>query len=104
MHRQLFPRTPGDTFDPLAPATIAADVTIGFVLQLDRAARMVGQHAVNPQLPGLEDVIDRLTTATFDAAATTPYEQAIRRAEERVLVDRMMWVPPPGARRAARAD
>jgi hypothetical protein len=67
LHRELFPRTTGDTFDPLAPATIAADVTIGFVLQLDRAARMVGQHAVNPQLPGLEDVIDRLTAATFDA-------------------------------------
>src|SRR5207247_2420007 len=40
MHRELFPRTTGDTFDPLSPATIAADVTIGFVLQLDRAARM----------------------------------------------------------------
>jgi hypothetical protein len=92
MHRELFARTTGDTFDPLAPATIAADVTIGFVLQLDRASRMVGQHAVNPQLPGLEDVIDRLTTATFDAPTATPYEQAVRRAEERVLVDRVMWL------------
>ncbi len=92
MHRELFPRTTGDTFDPLAPGTIAADVTIGFVLQLDRAARMVGQHAVNPQLPGLEDVIDRLTTATFDAPTATPYEAAVRRTEERVLVDRVMWL------------
>jgi hypothetical protein len=92
MHRELFARTTGDTFDPLAPATIAADVTIGFVLQLDRAARMVGQHAVNPQLPGLEDVIDRLAQATFDAPTTTPYEAAVKRAEERVLVDRVMWL------------
>ena len=53
-------------FDPLSPATVAADVTIGFVLQLDRAARMVAQHAVDPALPGLEEVIDRLTKATFD--------------------------------------
>jgi Met-zincin/Domain of unknown function (DUF5117) len=92
LHRELFPRTTGDTFDPLGPATVAADVTIGFVLQLDRAARMVGQHAVNPQMPGLEDVIDRLTTATFDAPTSTPYEAAVRRAEERVLVDRVMWL------------
>jgi hypothetical protein len=92
MHRELFPRTTGDTFDPLGPATIAADVTIGFVLQLDRAARMVGQHAVNPQMPGLEDVIDRLITATFDAPTASPYEAAVRRAEERVLVDRVMWL------------
>jgi hypothetical protein len=59
LHRELFPRTTGDTFDPLSPATVAADVTIGFVLQLDRASRMVAQHAVNAQYPGLEDVIER---------------------------------------------
>jgi len=92
MHRELFPRTTGDTFDPLTPATVAADVTIGFLLQLDRASRMEAQHAVNPAMPGLEDVIDRLTTATFDAATGTPYEAAVRRAEEQVLVDRVMWL------------
>jgi len=92
MHRELFPRTTGDTFDPLTPATVAADVTIGFLLQPDRAARMVAQHAVNPALPGLDDVIDRLTAATFDAPAAAGYEAAVRRAEERVLVDRVTWL------------
>jgi hypothetical protein len=91
-HRELFPRTTGDTFDPLSPAAVAADVTIGFVLQLDRASRLVGQHAVDPALPGLEDVIDRLTAATFDAGTASAYEAAVRRAEERVLVDRLMWL------------
>jgi hypothetical protein len=91
-HRELFPRTTGDGFDPLSPATVASDVTIGFVLELDRSARMVAQHAVEPALPGLEEVIDRLTKATFDAAATNPYEMEVRRAEERVLVDRVMWL------------
>jgi hypothetical protein len=91
-HRELFPRSTGDAFDPLSPATVAADVTIGFTLQLDRAARMVAQHAVDPSLPGLEEVIDRLTKATFDAPAATSYEAEIRRAEERVLVDRVMWL------------
>src|SRR6202167_5353787 len=91
-HRELFPRTTGDGFDPLSPATVAADVTIGFVLELDRAARMVAQHAVDPTLPGLEEVIDRLTKATFDAQVASPYEAEIRRAEERVLVDRTMWL------------
>jgi hypothetical protein len=92
MHRELFPRTTGDTFDPLSPATVAADVTIGFVLEMSRAARMVAQHAVNPSAPGLEDVIDRLTAATFDAPSQTGYEAAVRRAEERVLVDRVTWL------------
>ena len=92
MHRELFPRTTGDTFDPLSPATVASDVTIGFVLQLDRASRLVAQHAVDPAAPGLEDVIDRLVAATFDAPTATPYEAAVRRAEERVLIDRVTWL------------
>jgi hypothetical protein len=91
-HRELFARTTGEGFDPLSPATIASDVTIGFVLEFERAARMVAQHAVDPSLPGLGEVIDRLTKATFGAPAATPYEAEVRRAEERVLVDRVMWL------------
>jgi hypothetical protein len=91
-HRELFPRTTGDGFDPLSPGTVAADVTIGFTLELDRAARMVAQHAVDPSLPGLEEVIDRLSKAVFDAPVATPYEAEVRRAEERVFVDRVMWL------------
>jgi len=91
-HRELFPRNTGDGFDPISPATVAADVTIGFVLQLDRAARMVAQHAVDPTLPGLEEVIDRLSKATFGAVAGNPYEAEVRRAEQRVLVDRVAWL------------
>src|SRR5262245_50196196 len=91
-HRELFPRTTGDAFDPLSPASIASDVTIGFILQLDRAARVVAQHAVDSSLPGLEEVVDRLTKAKFDAATATPYEGEVRRVEERALVDRVMWL------------
>jgi hypothetical protein len=89
VHRELFPRTTGEGFDPLSPAAIAADVTIGFVLQADRASRMVAQHAVEPTLPGFEDVVDALVKATFDAPTATPYEAEVRRATERVLVDRL---------------
>jgi hypothetical protein len=102
-HRELFPRTTGEAFDPLSPATIASDVTIGFVLQLDRAARMVAQHAVDPSLPGLEEVIDRLIAATFDAVAATPYEAAVRRAEERVLVNRVTWLAQASSNSQVRA-
>ena len=65
---------------------------------------MVAQHAVDPTLPGLEEVIDRLTKATFDAPAATPYEAEIRRAEERVLVDRVMWLATRRAERAGPRD
>jgi len=92
MHRELFARYTGDAFDPISPASIAADVTIGFLLQPDRAARMVAQHAVDPSLPGLTDVIQRLQQATFKAPAATPYEEEIRRAAARALVERLIWL------------
>jgi len=92
MHRELFARTTGEAFDPIAPGSIAADVTIGFALQLERASRLVAQHAVDPTLPGLEEVIDRFTRATFDAPTANSYEAEVRRAEERVLVNRVAWL------------
>ena len=92
LHRELFPRTTGEGFDPVNPASIAADVTIGFILQPDRAARMVTQNAVDQSLPGLGEVIDRLVRATFDQPTSSPYEAEVRRAEERVLVDRVTWL------------
>ena len=92
MHRELFPRTTGEGFDPVNPASIAADVTIGFILQPDRAARMVAQNAIDQSLPGLGEVIDRLIRATFDQPTSGTYEAEVRRAEERVLVDRVMWL------------
>ena len=92
LHRELFPRTTGEAFDPIAPGAIAADVTIGFALNLNRAARIVAQHAVDASLPGLEEVIDRLTKATFDATTANSYEAEVRRAAERALVNRVVWL------------
>lgn len=92
LHRELFPRTTGEAFDPVNPGAIAADVTIGYMLQSDRAARMVAQYAVDQALPGLGEVIDKLTRATFDATTSGRYEAEVRRATERVLVDRVMWL------------
>jgi hypothetical protein len=92
LHRELFPRTTGDGFDPIAPGAIAADVTVGFALGLDRAARIVAQHVVDPTLPGLEEVIDKFTAATFDAPTANAYEAEVRRAAERALVSRVVWL------------
>jgi hypothetical protein len=91
-HREMFPRTTGEAFDPVNPASVAAEVTIGFILQPDRAARMVAQNAVDQSLPGLGEVIDRLIRATFDQPTSGNYEAEVRRATERVLVDRVMWL------------
>ena len=47
---------------------------------------------MDASLPGLEEVIDRLTKAVFDAPAATRTRPRCAAAEERVLVDRVMWL------------
>jgi hypothetical protein len=88
--RELFPRNTGGAFDPISPASVAADMTVGFLLTNDRAARLVAQKAVDPSLPGLGDVIDTLVTATFDAPVNSPYEAEIKRSMQEVVVSRLI--------------
>ena len=52
--RELFPRYTGQMFDAITPAVVAADLTVGYLLDDARAARLVEQHALDPTLPGLE--------------------------------------------------
>ena len=59
-------------FDVITPAMVAADLTISMLLEGPRAARLVEQHAIDPTLPGLDDVIGALVDATFKATTATP--------------------------------
>jgi hypothetical protein len=77
-------------FDAIAPATAAADVTLGFLFQPERAARMVQQRALDPGLPGLGEVIERVRAGTFGVRPAGPYEAEIGRAVERVFVESLV--------------
>jgi hypothetical protein len=88
--RELFPRFTGGAFDPITPAMVAAQHAISQILTPSRAARLVAQHAVDPTLPGLTDVLKTITDATFGAATANTYEAEIARAIQHVVVDRLM--------------
>ena len=85
--RELFPRYTGSMFDIITPAVVATEHVLSNTLDAERAARVVEQHAVDPTIPSLDDVIDAVLAATFDAAAADGYEREIKRATERVAVD-----------------
>jgi hypothetical protein len=65
-------------------------MTLGFVLDPNRAARLVAQKAIDPTLPGLEDVVGRVITAVFGATTTSAYEAEVARAIQRVAVSHLM--------------
>ncbi|HWK05280.1 MAG TPA: zinc-dependent metalloprotease [Puia sp.] len=77
--REVFKRHTGMTFDPLGPPEVAAAMTLGFIFNPERAARIAGHHAMDPSMPGLDELMDRTLSATWKAAAQTGYNGEIQR-------------------------
>jgi hypothetical protein len=102
-HRELFDRFTGITFDPISPAAVAAEMTVAMILHPERAARLVEQAALEPGMPGLHEVLDRLETATFRAPAANGYETEVKRIVEDVVVRELMGLAAGAAMPQVRA-
>src|SRR5690349_19006499 len=72
-NRELFRTRTQPVFDALAPAEAAADHVSGFLLNPERAARLVQFHARDPRNPGFAEVVDRILAATWKAPTATGY-------------------------------
>jgi hypothetical protein len=78
-------------FDALAPAESAADHVSGFLLNQERAARLVQFNARDPRNPGLIEVIDKILAATWKApAAPAGYAAEIQRTVNMVILADLM--------------
>jgi len=89
-NRELFPRYTGVTFDAVSPAVVAADHTVSQLLDPERAARLVEQKALDPTLPGLDDVLGRLVEGASRTTRSSAYETEISRAVDRVVTERLI--------------
>lgn len=88
---ELFTKRTEPIFDPIASATIAADLAISGLLQHQRAARLVEFHARDRANPDFKDVVAALITRTWKSAATRDaYQAAISRAVQSLAVTRLM--------------
>ncbi|HEU4885945.1 MAG TPA: zinc-dependent metalloprotease [Longimicrobium sp.] len=107
-HREMFGRYTGMTFDAVSPAVSAADMTIGLILNPERAARLVEQNATDRSLPGLQWTLDRLMAATFARSFDDPYLAEIDRGIEYAIVRRLMTLaaeaPMPQVRALAQEE
>jgi hypothetical protein len=88
--RELFDRETGLAFDAVRPASTAADMVVSLLLDEERAARLVQQHALDPAQPGLDQVLSRLLSATFGTTPPDGYHAELGRAVQRVVVERLM--------------
>ncbi|HEY4423993.1 MAG TPA: zinc-dependent metalloprotease [Pyrinomonadaceae bacterium] len=77
-------------FDALAPAEAVADHVSGFLLNQERAARLVQFHARDPRNPGLTEVIDKLLASTWKAPTATGYAGEIQHTVDMVILSDLM--------------
>lgn len=84
--RELFKIHTGLTFDPLAAAESSIEHTLSFLLQPQRLARVVEQHARDGDRMSLYDLFNKVTSHQNIVRADTPMEMEIKRIiQKRVL-------------------
>jgi hypothetical protein len=84
-------------FDPIAAATVAADLTLSALLEPHRAARLIEFHARDASNPDFKEVLDALIKSTWKTAPLkNGYHQTIARAVQSVMVTRLMELAANG--------
>jgi hypothetical protein len=84
--REHFKIRTSPTFDALAPAEAAAQHTLQFLFNPERAARLVEFHARNAENPGLQEVLDAILTATWKAPHGEGYNEQIANVVDNVVL------------------
>src|SRR5713101_7584243 len=92
-----YPRTREDfrirtfpNFDALAPAEAVADHVCDFLLNQERAARLVEFHARDARYPGFAEVLDRILASTWKAPVGIGYTAEIQRTVNMVVLADLM--------------
>jgi Met-zincin/Domain of unknown function (DUF5117) len=89
--QELFPKRTDPAFDPLAAATVSADLAVSGLLEPHRAARLIQFHALDASNPDFRDVAGELVTRTWRSGAERdPYRAAIQRTVQSLVVTRLM--------------
>ncbi len=94
---EYFGRRTDPAFDPLAAATIAADLTLGALLDPSRAARLQAFHAENSANPDFKEVAAAIVGATWKAARPAQAQHAaIAETVQSQVVTRLMELAASG--------
>jgi len=100
---ESFSSDTGKAFDALKPAVEAALLSMGEILRPQRMARLIEYHARDPQLPGLDEVLSAILSATRKDRERTGLQGAVQRAIGRVVLESLFGIArgpgcaPPGS-------
>lgn len=77
--RESFNSNTDVAFDALGAPATASEMTLAFLLHPARAERLVQQHSLNKQLPGLSMVLDQLVSETIKSTRGDDYNAAVQK-------------------------
>ncbi len=84
--RETFKVRTGVTFDALSIAETASNMTVHFILNPERASRLVEYNSRNRSQPGLTAVVDKLLSSTWKSSRQTGYSGEIQRVVDKVVM------------------
>jgi hypothetical protein len=87
---ESLPSDTGLTFDPIASAESAADLTLGLLLNAERANRLVEYHARESAEPSLDDVIQATLKATAVPGGAAGLEVEVKRGVDSRVVEALL--------------
>lgn len=88
--RELFTIRTSPAFDALAPAESAARHTLQFLFNPERTARLIQFHALDPQNPGLDEMLEAILNVTWKAPHLKGYNGEIAKTVDYVVLYDLM--------------
>ena len=87
---EVFRGHTGPTFDPIAAAEAAADNTLSYLLDPERAARLIEFNARDEKQPALLTVLDRLIDKTWKTPLQPGYKGELQILVDHLTLKRLM--------------
>ena len=87
---EIFKGHTGPTFDPIAAAEAAADNTLSYMLDPERAARLIEFQARDEHQPGLLAVLDSLAGQTWRKGLPAGYKGELQLVVDNLMLKRLL--------------
>ncbi|MDF2158163.1 zinc-dependent metalloprotease [Algoriphagus sp. CAU 1675] len=91
-NRETFVSRTGPVFDPIAPAESVVDMTFNFLFEEGRVNRVYLQNLQNNSLPGLDEVLNKVSEQVFSKGLPAGLKAEIKMMTESKLVDHLILV------------
>ncbi len=88
--RETFANTTGATFDSMGPVGNAASLALAVLFDRKRAARLIAQHARNPDSPGFRDLCEAVFLATWGSTHLKGEDGVIQRRIATLVLERLI--------------